>query len=337
MTRTVMTRRKKLSRITALAMAFLLMFSALPATVSASGIADLAATSDARIRSPLDGASFKVNDAVPIKIYAGFVVYGAANWIQVSIEKNGNQVYWNCYNYTETTTEYDLGTFKPTTAGTYTIRAGTTNSAVDSSPDSGVIRSVSSTRTFTVKASTIKTIKPVLTVTRTAKTKAALSWDTPTGAKTQIYRALKKAGKYKRIATVSKSKYTNKSLSAKKVYYYKIRFTKKEKGKTVYSKYSAIKKAGKYTPPAPFSVTLKKTAGGIRITWGKYKGAGYYLVDKSTKSGGEGDVIDCTGADQLSCLDTDVTSGKTYYYRVTAWYGDEDKPRAKTKVVSIKY
>lgn len=73
---------------------------------------------------------------------------------------------------------------------------------------------------------------------------------TPTGARTQIYCTLKKTGKYKKIATISKSSYMNKTLYAKKVYY-KICFTKKEKGKTVFSKYSAIKK--RVNPPAPIT------------------------------------------------------------------------------------
>lgn len=329
-----MLRRKPIALFLAFMMTFCLVFSALPAPVNAASMAE---HSDARVYSPKDGETFKVGDEIPIRIYAGFIVYGAANWIQVSIEKDGKQVYWNCYNYMETTTEYDLGTFKPTTSGTYTITAGTTNSAVDSNPDSGVIRAVTSTRKFKVKASTIKTIKPILNVERKAKKKAVLTWDKPTGAKTQIYRATSKNGKYKRIKTVSKSKYTDTSIAANKVYYYKIRFTKKEKGKTVYSKYSAKTKAGKYKPAPPFAVTLKNTSKGVKITWGKHKGAGYYLVDKSTSSSGEGEVIACTGENELEWIDTEVKSGKTYYYRVTAWYGNEDKPRAKTKVVKIKY
>ena len=330
-----MTRRKPIAVVLAFLMAFCLMISAFPA--QAYAVSEFAYISDARIYSPKDGETYKVNEEIPINIYAGFIVYGAANWIQVSIEKDGKQVYWNCYNYMETTTEYDLGTFKPTTSGTYTITAGTTNSAVDSNPDGGVIREISSTRKFTVKASTIKTIKPVLNVERTAKRKAVLTWDKPAGAKTQIYRATSKNGTYKRIKTVSKSKYTDTKVAAKKVYYYKIRFTKKEKGKTVYSKYSAKVKAAKYRPPAPFAVVLKNTSKGVKITWGKYKGAGYYLVDKSTSSNGEGDVIACCGDNELEWTDTEVKSGKTYYYRVTAWFGNEDKPRAKTKVVKIKY
>lgn len=330
-----MRKRKSVAAILAFMMAFCLLFSAFPAPVCA--ISDLTYHSDARVYSPKDGETFKVGEEVPIRVYAGFIVYGAYNWIQVSIEKDGKQVYWNCYNYTETTTEYDLGTFKPTATGTYTITAGTTNSAVDSNPDGKVIRAITSTRKFKVKASTIKTIKPVLNVERTAKKKAVLTWDTPTGAKTQIYRATSKNGKYKLIKTVSKSKYTDTKIASNKVYYYKIRFTKKEKGKKVYSKYSSKVKAGKYKPAAPFAVTLKNTSKGVKITWGKYKGAGYYLVDKSTSENGEGEVIACCGDNELEWTDTDVKSGKTYYYRVTAWVGNEDKPRAKTKAVKVKY
>lgn len=331
-----MTERKIVSAVLAFMLSLCLVVSAVPLSASALDTSEIVKISDARIRSPLDGETYKTGEAIPIRIYAGFIVVGAYNWIQVSIEKDGKQVYWNAYNYTETTTEYDLGTFTPTGSGTYTIKAGTTNSVVDNDPDGGVIRSVSSTRKFKVKTPSIKTIKPKLTVERTAKTKATLTWETVTGAKVKIYRATSKNGKYKLIKTTSKSKFVDKKLSAKKAYYYKIRFTKKEKGKAVLSKYSAKKKAPKYTPPAPFKVTLKNTSKGVRITWGKYKGAGYYLVDRSTSANGEGDVITCNGDNELEWLDTEVVNGKTYYYRVTAWYGNEGKPRAKTKVVKIK-
>lgn len=58
-----------------------------------------------------------------------------------------------------------------------------------------------------------------------------------------IYRATKKNGTYKKIATVksSKTSYTDKKCKSKTKYYYKVRTYKKISGKTVYGSYSKIK------------------------------------------------------------------------------------------------
>jgi hypothetical protein len=314
----------------------MLIPSALPLKASAMDIDEMVQISDAQIRSPKADGSYKVGKAIPLNIYAGFIVGNRANWIQVAIYKDGKQVYWNCYNYTKTITEYYVGSYTPKSPGTYTIKAGTTNDVVDATPNDKSIRKVSSTVKFKVKASTIKTVKPSLTVTRTAKKKASLKWSAYPGAKAKVYRATSKNGKYKLIKTTSKTSFTDKKLKASKVYYYKVRLTKKEKGKKAYSKYSSKVKAPKF---APFAVKLSNTSKGVKISWGKYTGIkdGYYLIDKGTKSGGEGEVIACCGFNESSYIDKDVQKGKTYYYRVTVWHGNEDKPRAKTKVVKITY
>ncbi len=81
--------------------------------------------------------------------------------------------------------------------------------------------------------------------------KAQLTWKAAKGVNGyEIYRATKKAGKYKKVKTISKAsakKLINKKLKAKKKYFYKIRpytLVKNVKGETekVYGKYSAVKK-----------------------------------------------------------------------------------------------
>nr|MBQ8252065.1 Ig-like domain-containing protein [Lachnospiraceae bacterium] len=59
----------------------------------------------------------------------------------------------------------------------------------------------------------------------------------------EIYRATKKSGKYKKIATIKKAKtvsFVNKSLKKKKTYYYKIRAYRMVDGKKIYGSYSKI-------------------------------------------------------------------------------------------------
>ena len=87
-------------------------------------------------------------------------------------------------------------------------------------------------------------------LTAKAGKKAILSWKKVSGADGyMVYRATKKKGKYKKVATVSKKvkqlatiKYTNKKLKAGKKYYYKVKAYRTKAGsKKVYTKFSNIK------------------------------------------------------------------------------------------------
>lgn len=57
----------------------------------------------------------------------------------------------------------------------------------------------------------------------------------------EIYRSTKKSRGYKRIVTTKKTSYKNRGLKSGKKYYYKVRVYHKEKGKKIYSGFSAVK------------------------------------------------------------------------------------------------
>ena len=60
------------------------------------------------------------------------------------------------------------------------------------------------------------------------------------------------------------------------------------------------------------------TTGQISLTWTPVTGAATYNVYRSTTPGGEGATPFQTGLTSPAFTDTDVTSGVTYYYEVTA-------------------
>ena len=95
----------------------------------------------------------------------------------------------------------------------------------------------------------IKKITPAVKAARYSYSKIKITWDKIEKADGYvIYRATSKSGKYKKLATVSKSKtsYINTGLTCGKTYYYKLRAYDKQNGKTVYSKYSAVVSAKPY-------------------------------------------------------------------------------------------
>lgn len=78
------------------------------------------------------------------------------------------------------------------------------------------------------------------------KLKAVVSWKKVSKASGyEVYRANKKKGKFKKIATIKKGsivKYTNKKLKKKKSYFFKIRAYRVSGKKKVYGKYSSTVK-----------------------------------------------------------------------------------------------
>lgn len=76
---------------------------------------------------------------------------------------------------------------------------------------------------------------------KAGKKKAALTWSKAAGAQTyRVYRATKKSGTFKKIATVKGTSYTNKNLKSKKTYYYKVRAVKTVSKIANYSAYTNI-------------------------------------------------------------------------------------------------
>ena len=88
--------------------------------------------------------------------------------------------------------------------------------------------------------------KTTLTVTP-GKKKADLKWKKATDAQGYVvYRATSKNGSYKALTTIKKRttiKYTDKKVSSKKTYYYKVRAYRTVNGKKLYGAYSSVKTA----------------------------------------------------------------------------------------------
>lgn len=84
-----------------------------------------------------------------------------------------------------------------------------------------------------------------ITSAKVKNNKVTLKWKKVSGVSGyEVYRAVGKTGKYKKVKTLtsaSKTTYVNNSLKDGKKYSYKIRAYKKVNGKKVYSEYSTIK------------------------------------------------------------------------------------------------
>lgn len=201
--------------------------------------------------------------------------------------------------------------------------------------------------------------RPLLECERPAKNKVKLTCSNkPAGVKMEVYRATSKNGKYKLIKTVKKSTYTDSTVKAKKVYYYKVRWTAKSGKKTLESRYSKIIKADKYQPaqvPEITSVT-KLDNGKLRIKWRCNKKVDCFYVwisedpdaDKMRGIADKMFFLAETGSDGRSVVippEYDnyegemipIKSGKTYYFFVYGVINPEKDSDLPTKLHSKAY
>ena len=282
--------------------------------------------------SPSAGASYKVGDKIPVSFYVGVVRKTTKfdAWGNVSsttydvmpvtfkVYKGATEVYSESFTYTKGTTLNT--TFIPKTAGTLKLQIYGCNMSLTSTA-----QVLQDTITITVKkkkATAVKSIKPAVSVTRTAKKAVEITCTNDYGFGMRVYRATKKNGTYKLIKVTAKSTFTDKKIAATKAYYYKVRLYAKSGKKTYLSKWSYKKLAGKYKPGVTLTYTASK---GVKVTWSKITGAGYYLVYRNNAGvGKEYECISCEDKATTTFYDKDVVKGKTYYYGVVAEKGDAE-------------
>lgn len=176
---------------------------------------------------------------------------------------------------------------------------------------------------------TAKTLGKVGTVAglkTSSKTVSSISlkWSSvATASGYQIYRSAKKSSGYSLLATVTKTKYTHKSLYSGTTGYYKVRAYRLEDGKKVYGSYSKVltaKTAGyKVSKPTGLKVA-SKSSSKISIKWKKVsKANGYFIYRSTSKSSGYKKIATLTSGKKVSYTDKKVKSKKTYYYKVVAY------------------
>ncbi len=175
-------------------------------------------------------------------------------------------------------------------------------------------------------------------------TAVKLKWKKTQGADGyQIYRANKKNGRYKKIATVKgagKTSYVNKKRTTGKKYYYKVRAYS---GKS-YSPFS--KKVLGRAKPLKTTVKLKAGEEKVKISWKKVKGAqGYHIYRSVSKKGTYKRIQAVRTGNTTSFTNTELKGGKRYYYKVRAYrnvkghkvFSSSSEPiAAKAKKVKLK-
>lgn len=164
--------------------------------------------------------------------------------------------------------------------------------------------------------------KPVLKVPETSLTQQGntikVSWNKIPGAtKYEVFRSNTADGTYTKVSSPKSTatSWSNTGLASGQTYYYKVRAVRFAKKYDRRGTFSEVKSAscGLGKP----EVKPVSTTAGIDLTWPALTGAEGYEVSRSESESGTYTVL---GEVQTNAYkDTNVTSGKTYYYRVRAF------------------
>jgi uncharacterized protein (TIGR02145 family) len=135
-----------------------------------------------------------------------------------------------------------------------------------------------------------------------------------------VYRGASAYGTYDSIYTTSDTLYTNTGLSSGDTYFYKVS-SYNSAGESPLSSYASATTV----PAAPSDVSATATSSNsIILGWSSVRGATGYIVYRSRSANGTYDSI-YTTSDTLY-TNTELSSGATYYYKVSAYNGSGKGP-----------
>lgn len=136
-----------------------------------------------------------------------------------------------------------------------------------------------------------------------------------------VYRSTSKDGKYtlrKTITSKNTIEFTDTGLDTNTTYYYKVRAYRMIADKKKYGSYSEIVCAKPVLSKTTITVSSKSKKATIK--WNKVLGASGYKVYSATSSDGTYSLKKTiTSINTLSYTNTNLVSGKTYYYKVRAY------------------
>ena len=151
-------------------------------------------------------------------------------------------------------------------------------------------------------------------VAKTGKIK--VTWKSVKGADGyQVYRATKKDGKYKLVATVEKINYVDNKATTGKLYYYQVSAISNA-DENLNSKASDVVSRRCDLERIVLKYSNDKKTGKPKLTWTKIKGAKKYNVYRATKKDGTYQYIGTTT--KTSYINKNAKKGKTYWYKVKA-------------------
>ncbi len=174
--------------------------------------------------------------------------------------------------------------------------------------------------------------RPVIKVSNIASTgKNKVSWSAIAGAeKYCIYRATSKSGKYTPLDSTPGTSYTDKTATAGKTYYYRVKaICANTDGNSAYS--AVVSRTCDCARP---NVSIQLSNGHPKLSWAAVDKATKYYVYRATSKSGSYSIIGKPTS--RSYTDKTAKAGKTYYYKVKAINANSAATSAYSTVDYIK-
>jgi uncharacterized repeat protein (TIGR02543 family) len=159
---------------------------------------------------------------------------------------------------------------------------------------------------------------PILTAASYSYTSIKVSWSAAYNATGyRIYRATSATGTYSLVytATAAARSYVNTGLTTGKTYYYKVYPLV---GTKAYANTSY--KYAKPVPATPNVVVAKYSTTSIKVSWSGVSGATKYQIYRATSANGTYTYLYTASSTARSWVNTGLSSGKTYYYKVRTYH-----------------
>ena len=159
-----------------------------------------------------------------------------------------------------------------------------------------------------------------LTTTTLSATSIKLSWSELDHATSyEVYQSINSDNDFKLIDNVSSSSYTIQNLVPGETNYFKVRAVQDFEDTEIYSQFSSsLSAVTSFNAPSNLKVT-NKTYNSISLSWDKVADAEGYEILRATSKNGTYTKVNSTTA--TSFKDSNLTTNKTYYYKIRAYTG----------------
>lgn len=144
----------------------------------------------------------------------------------------------------------------------------------------------------------------------------------------KVYRSTSSNGSYSSVGSTASASYTDNNVSSGTTYYYKVSSTTTSGAES--SQSSATASATVLNAPEWVSATYSSSS--VTLEWGSVSGATGYRVYRSTSNSGAYNQL--TESYYTSYSDISVSSGRTYYYKISAYKGNTESMSSAVSVVA---
>lgn len=138
-----------------------------------------------------------------------------------------------------------------------------------------------------------------------------------------LYRSTASDGTFEKVAEGTTTTLVDNTAKAGTQYHYKMKSSAIVNGTKMYSRYSPRRIITAKNTGTPVFTSVVANSGSVTLKWSALAGADYYQVYRSETENGTYSLLNKRNVTTNSVVDSTVSAGKTYYYKVRAYQNNE--------------